>query len=356
MGQSPGSYRPFLLATFLAAVGIMATLLWPFRHAMVIALVLATLVHPLRTWLPLPLRTRRFLAATALTLLTILFVLLPLAGLLALLTSEAVTFTHTAITWFKTGGFTETLAWIQALPLPEWAKSSLDPSSLDARRIEAWALSAGGDIGLWFLWAGKGVANIGLQLLVLVMFLFYLLAEGEHLMALLRKASPLRRDQEDAIIARFKGVSQAVLLGGLGTSLAIGIFTGIGLWIAGISPFLWGAVAVIASLIPVVGLSLIMIPALISLVAAGSIKMAIFLGLYWLVVVGSIDNVMRPFFMHGKARMSLVWIFVSVIGGILMFGPLGLLYGPLGLSISFLFFEIFLDAQNEDAGKTPSGP
>jgi predicted PurR-regulated permease PerM len=153
-------------------------------------------------------------------------------------------------------------------------------------------------------------------------------------------------------------VSQSVLLGGLGTSVAIGVATGIGLWIAGINPLLWGAVAVIASLIPVVGLSLIMLPSLGYLVATGSMNMAIFLLLYWLVVVSSVDNVVRPLFMRGKARMSVVWVFVSIIGGILLFGPLGLLYGPLALSISFVFFAIFLDAQ-EDAyeadGPAPGG-
>jgi predicted PurR-regulated permease PerM len=66
------------------------------------------------------------------------------------------------------------------------------------------------------------------------------------------------------------------------------------------------------------------------------------------VVVSSVDNVVRPLFMRGKARMSVVWVFVSLLGGIFMFGPLGILYGPLALSISFVFFEIYLDAQ-EDA-------
>ena len=348
MAHSPGFYRPFLLATFLAAVVIMATLLWPFRHALVIALILATLVRPLRMWLPSFVRTRRLLSATTLTLLTVLFVLLPLAALLTLLTSEAVTFAHTAVDWFKAGGLPDAVAWMRTFPLPGWAKGYLDASSIDLRKIESWALASSGDIGLWFFWAGKGVANIGLQLFVLVMFLFYLLAEGEFLTDRLRRASPLRRDQEDAVIARFKAVSRSVLLGGLGTSLAIGLVTGLGLWITGITPFLWGAVAVFASLIPVVGLSLILIPAIVFLFATGSWKMAIFLALYWLLVINSVDNVVRPLFMRGQARMSLVWVFVSILGGIFMFGPLGIIYGPLALSISFLFFQIFLDAQHEE--------
>ncbi|MEG6549394.1 AI-2E family transporter [Desulfocurvibacter africanus] len=345
-------YRPFLLAILIAAVGIMAVLLWPFRHALVIALVLATLMSPLRTRLPLLLRKRRLLSATAMTLLTILFVLLPLSALLALLTGESIAFSKTALAWFKAGGLNDAAVWVQDLHLPGWAKSYFDLSSIDFQKIESWALSSGGDIGLWFVWAGKGIAgviaNIGLQLLVMVLFLFYFLAEGEHIRSMLRKASPLRRDQEDKVISRFKAVSQAVLLGGLGTSMAIGMVSGIGLWIVGINPLLWGAVAVIASLIPVVGMSFVMIPSIVYLIASDSIKMAIFLLLYWLLVVNSVDNVVRPLFMRGKARMSLVWVFVSIIGGILTFGPLGILYGPLALSFAFVLFQIFLDAQEED--------
>jgi len=182
-----------------------------------------------------------------------------------------------------------------------------------------------------FVWAGKGIlgdiANIGLQLFVMVLFLFYLLVEGDHLARMLRKASPLRREQENAIFSRFKAVSQAVLLGAWVQVWQLALFTGIGLWIAGITPFLWGAVAAIASLIPVVGLSLIMIPSLIYLVATGSINMAIFLLLYWLLVIGSVDNFIRPLFMRGKARMYVVWVFVSILGGVLMFGPWGFCTG-----------------------------
>lgn len=349
-------YRPFLLAILIAAIAIMAVLLWPFRHALALALVLATLMSPLRTRLPLPLRRRRLLAATTLTLLAILFVLLPLLAMLALLTSESIAFSKTALAWFKAGGLNDVAAWFQQLRLPEWAKGYLDLPSIDIQKLESWILSSGGDVGLWFVWAGKGIAgaiaNIGLQLLVMVLFLFYFLAEGEHIRSMLRKASPLRRDQEDAVISRFKAVSQAVLLGGLGTSVAIGVVTGIGLWIAGINPFLWGAVSVIASLIPVVGMSFVMIPAIIFLIASGAIKTAIFLLLYWLLVINSVDNVVRPLFMRGRARMSLVWVFVSIIGGILIFGPLGILYGPLALSISFVLFHIFLDAQEEDMPPT----
>jgi len=353
-------YRPFLLITFITGAVIMATLLWPFRHAMIIALVLATLIHPLRKRLPLPLRTRRFLSATTLTLMTIFFVLLPLGALLALLSGEAIAFTQATVAWFQSGGLNDVAAWIHHLPLPSWAKGYLDVSSLDLREIKSWGLFSGGDIGLWFVWAGKGllgdIANIGLQLFVMILFLFYLLTEGDRLVSMLRKASPLRRDQENAIFSRFKAVSQAVLLGGLGTSVAIGVVTGIGLWIAGINPFLWGAVAAIFSLIPVVGLSLIMTPSLVYLIVTDSIKMAIFLLLYWLLVISLVDNFVRPLFMRGKARMYVVWVFVSIIGGVLMFGPLGLLYGPLALSISFVFFEIFLDAQGDVDGMKPPGP
>lgn len=354
------SYRPFLLTIFIVAVVLMAVLTWPFRHALLMALILATLMHPLGKKLPRFVATRPILSATVLTLLTILFLLLPLGAVLAMLTGEAVEFSQTTVDWFKAGGINKVMAWVQGLSLPQWARNYLDPASIDIQGIESWAMSSGGELGLRFVSAGKGIlgklGNTGLQLVVTVLFLFYFLLEGSALIGILRKVSPLRRDQEDVIFSRFKSVSQSVLLGGLGTSMATGIVTGIGLWIAGINPLLWGAVAVIASLIPVVGLSMIMIPSIIYLFAIGSMKMAIFLIAYWLIVVSSVDNFVRPLFMRGKARLSVAWLFVSIIGGIVMFGFLGIIYGPLALSIALVFFEIYLEAQDEDTKEEKQCP
>jgi len=110
---------------------IMAALLWPFRHAMVIALVLATLVHPLRNKLPLPVRTRRLLSAAALTILTVLFVLLPLSAGLALLTGEAIAFTRTAVAWFQPDGMNDVAVWVKSdsTEQPEWNKVGFCPQS-----------------------------------------------------------------------------------------------------------------------------------------------------------------------------------------------------------------------------------
>jgi len=136
-------YRPFLLTSFIVAVVIMAALLWPFRHAMVIALVLATLVHPLRKKLPLSLRNRRILSATLLTILTVLFVLLPFCAALSLLTIEAIAFSQTAVTWFQSGGLNDVVVWVQHLHLPAWMMGYLDLSSIDLKEIKSWVYSPG---------------------------------------------------------------------------------------------------------------------------------------------------------------------------------------------------------------------
>ena len=344
-------YRTFLVATVLVAMAIIGMLLWPFRHAVLVALILATIVYPLRNRLPAFLRHRRIASSLVLTGISIIFVLIPFLAIVGLLIDDTITFVRLGVTWFEGGGMTDAVLWLQHLRLPNKLQEFIDLSFINVKEIESWALASGGDIGKWFIGAGKDIlgkiAATGVQLLMLVVFLFYFLSEGEHLTVLLRKISPLRQDQEDAIFLRFKAVSQSILLGGLGTSLAIGIATGIGLWIAGINPLLWGAVSAIASLIPVIGLSIIYIASICYLVAIDSVKMAIFLFLYWIVIVNSIDNFVRPLFMRGKSRLSMLWIFVSVAGGVFLFGPIGLLYGPLALSLAFVFFQVYLDAQEE---------
>lgn len=226
-GLIPGIYyRPFLVA-----IAIIGMLLWPFRHAVLIALILATIVYPLRSRLPAFLQRRRSVSSIILTACSIIFVLIPFLAIVGLLLDDTVSFVRMAVVWFKSDGMTEAVLWLQHFRLPNKVQEFFDLSFIDVKGIEAWAFSSGGDIGKWFVGAGKDILGktvaTGVQLLMLVVFPVYFLSEGEHLTVLLRKISPLRQDQEDAIFSRFKDVSQSILLGGLGTSLAIGIATGI---------------------------------------------------------------------------------------------------------------------------------
>ena len=114
----------------------------------------------------------------------------------------------------------------------------------------------------------------------------------------------------------------------------------------------WGAVMALTSLIPLVGTALVWLPAVIFLMFTGEWNMAIFMLVWGVVVVGSIDNFLRPLLMQG-ADMSTVVIFFSLIGGLQVFGIAGLIYGPLIFAVALVLFRLyeiefsqFLDSQD----------
>jgi predicted PurR-regulated permease PerM len=113
-----------------------------------------------------------------------------------------------------------------------------------------------------------------------------------------------------------------------------------GLWIAGISPFFWGTMMAFTSLIPVVGTALVWVPAASYLLLVGSWGKALFLVIWSALLVGSIDNFLRPVLMKGETEISSVYLFLAILGGISLFGMAGILYGPLILGITAVLIHL----------------
>ena len=191
-----------------------------------------------------------------------------------------------------------------------------------------------------------------MNFLLLLFVLFFVLRDHDKLIAFIRHALPLSRSQEDILFKEVKDVSKSALLGSLLTALTQGIVGGFGLWLAGFPGVFWGVVMAFASLIPFVGTALIWVPAAFYLAVTGEIEWAGFMLLWGALVVGSIDNFLRPLFMQGSS-MSTVVVFFSLIGGLQVFGLMGLIYGPLVFAVALVLFKIyekefssFLDSQD----------
>jgi predicted PurR-regulated permease PerM len=161
------------------------------------------------------------------------------------------------------------------------------------------------------------------------------------------------------LINRLRTVGRVALIGSLLTALAQGIIGGIGLWIVGISPLFWGSLMAVTSFIPLVGTSLVWIPAVIYLFIIQKTGMAIFLLIYCIAVLSSIDNFLRPYLIQKQKGVSMppLLIFLAILGGIRVFGLLGVIYGPMifGLLSSLLYlyeveFSSFLNRQDRSSG------
>ncbi|MHC1790586.1 AI-2E family transporter [Solidesulfovibrio sp.] len=345
-------YRPFLLLVFIAAVAAMGALLWPFRHAIVLSVILALLLAPLRKRTLAVLQGARLTTAALLTVATLVFIVLPSAVLAVVLASKAGTFIEAGVQWFTEGGLPSLLNWLQSLDLPDWLQGIADMVPIDPQSLKTGLLGTAGAAGKQLLAIGRGfagqMAGFVAQIIMLLLFLFYFLAEAERVVRGLRRLSPLRRWQEQELAGRLKLVTRSILVGGIAAGLSQGLATTLGLWLVGIAPLFWGMVAMLASLVPVIGLALIHIPFIIYLFATGATGKAVFLLIWWLAVVSTVDNLVRPFFISGSAQLPLLMIFVAIVGGVLLFGPLGLIYGPVAMSLCLVVFQLFIEAQSKE--------
>lgn len=337
--------RGVLIAILLLVLWLAYRVVRPYLDPILLAVVLAALLHPFFCWLRAKLGDRANLAA----LLTCAMVLLILLGPVALLGGElirqGITSLHAIQEWVASGGLERALASGPVARLEHFL-AVLVPG-LDVGRFDlAGTLTSSSSAGAaWLLKTGGGLLGragmVAGKLLLMIFVLFYFLRDGEQLLDATLHLVPLDRSQEERLIARFKNVSRSAILGALGTAVAQGIAGGVGLAIVGIPGLFWGTVMGLASLIPVVGTALVWVPAALYLLAVGSWGKALFLAIYCGIAVGSIDNLLRPLLMSGRARMSTLWLFLAILGGIDAFGLMGLIYGPLVFGILAVVLALY---------------
>lgn len=203
------------------------------------------------------------------------------------------------------------------------------------RNALTWILQ---NIGPLFSGVAQVVANFFIGLLIF----FYLLKDGKKLEAAIFNLSPLSRHYTEEILERIEKVLNSIVKDSLLVAIVQGIFTGIGFGIFGVpSPAFWGSIAVIAALIPFVGPAIIIIPGAAYLVLTQNLFSATGLVIWGVVIVGLVDNLLRPQLLKRSVHMHPLLVLLSVLGGITLFGPVGFLVGPVILGLLFALIDIY---------------
>jgi len=186
--------------------------------------------------------------------------------------------------------------------------------------------------------------------LLMLLIIFYLLKDGAQWRKAIIVLSPLGDKDDERIISRLAQAVNGVIKGSLFIALIQGVLLGFGLWLFGIpNSALWGVVAAITSLIPTLGTSLVSVPAIIFLFATGDTAHAVGLLIWSVILVGMIDNFLGPFIVGKKINISSLLILFSVLGGISLLGPVGIIVGPLTISLLYTLVSIYRNEfkQNE---------
>lgn len=200
-------------------------------------------------------------------------------------------------------------------------------------------------LGRWMMGQASNILgstiNLAMSFFIMMVVFFIMTRDQDKILNSFFHIIPLKSSQEEKIMDKTRELFKSVIFGNLFTSLAQGAAGGIGFAIAGFQPIFWGAAIALASLIPVVGTALIWIPAAIWLFIVGRAKMALFIILWFIIVVGLLDNILRPLFIKGEDGMSPVLIFFAILGGINVWGLLGLIYGPMVFGLGFVLIYIY---------------
>jgi len=190
------------------------------------------------------------------------------------------------------------------------------------------------------------VLEVFVKLIFVLFTLFYLLRDTDRIVPVLRDFMPLEIDQSNDILRRTREIISASLWGCLVIAAVQGSLGGLAFWVLNLpSPFLWGVLMFLFSLIPMAGAFVVWAPAAIWLVITGHWVKALLLTIWGTVVIGLLDNVLRPRLVGQKARMHELVVFFSVLGGLQVFGILGLVVGPVVVAVALALIDVFRRAE-----------
>ena len=201
-------------------------------------------------------------------------------------------------------------------------------------------------VGLFLYQQARAIASNILSFTVYFFFMllviYYLLIDGERLVVFIVDLSPLPREQDEKLIQKFKDMAGAVLIGnGVGGVLQ-GAFGGVVLSFLGFnSPFLWGVVMALLAFLPIVGIGAVLLPSAAYLVLKGRIAAGIFLIVFYILLSGGIEYLLKPRLVGQRVRMHTLLVFLSIIGGLKLFGILGIIYGPLVVTAFLTLTDIY---------------
>ncbi|MGQ0834377.1 MAG: AI-2E family transporter [Gammaproteobacteria bacterium] len=329
--------RCFIVAT-IAALGFgLVRVLEPFWGALGWAAFLAFMLYPLHERLTRTLKGRASRSAGIITALTPFVIIAPLA-ILGLVFARQVGTIVEYLRGLRIDTYPELVARIESYrligPLARWIRANV---AITTEQVQGWLVD-GAQAIVKSLAAASGNVVLGfvgtlIGFFLMLFLLFFLLRDGHAGFERLSRLIPLEPARRERLIDHLASVVRAVVYGTVATALIQGTLVGVGFVLAALpSPVVFGVLAAIAAFVPAAGTGLVLVPAVIYLAVAGRVGAAVFLGI-WSVIVGISDNFLRPILAARHAPVSTVAVFVGVIGGIAAFGFLGIVLGPVLLSL-----------------------
>ena len=342
-------FRKVFLLLLVGGLTIgLIVLLQAFLLTILVTAVMSGLIYPLYTRILRRVGGRAPLAAGLTVVLTLLTVIGPLAGIVSLVVSQALLITDNIRPVIERFMNEPTYLDQQLRLLPGY--QYLEP-------YRGQILITVGDvvnsIGSFLVSSlsntTRGTVSFLFHFFIALYTMFFFFIDGPGMLAAVLDHLPLHHDEKELLKERFVSITRATVKGTIVIGVIQGTMSGVAFWMAGVpNAAFWTVVMVVMSILPLIGGALIWVPASLILFATGSVTSAILLALFCALVVGSVDNLLRPRLVGHDNKLHDVVILFSTLGGLLVFGPLGFIIGPILAGLFVTSWQIFGIAYREE--------
>ena len=327
----------FFMASLLVVLYFVYILFQPFWTTILIAAAITVTFYSWYEWLLPRVRNNSTLASAIMCLVITLLIIVPIMVFLVNLSTSSVGAYNSIQTWLATGQIQEQISQVSNQLNVFVSGNNIDLNSYiddGLRWFNGFALDGLGDFV-------RGTAQFFTDLFLMMLTMFFLFRDGKQLLLKIMKLTPLYDKYDREIFDRFREVSYSAIVTTLIVGTVQGLTLSIALFIVGVPALVLTMAAIFGSFIPFVGTAIVWVPVALFLLAQGKWGAALFLTLWGVLVVGVIDNFMRPYLMKGKTDIHPMILFFAIFGGISLFGFWGIIFGPLIVAIALTLLHMY---------------
>lgn len=323
----------FLFGLLAIVLALTLAILYPFLAIFILAAAFAVVINPVYLWVRKHITKQKEGLASFITIILFLLVLcIPIFFMGTVIFDQA----QNAYQFIASNG--DTSVFIQKI---DTSINNLMPKGFTFdthEKVVNLTSFLSNNIGNFF----TSTFNTILMAILTIFTMFYLLKDGEKWREGLIKTLPLSEKNIKEILLSLKDAVNRIIKGSFFIAIVQGILSWIGLWIFGVpNPALWGVVAGMASFVPTLGTSIVFVPSILFLLFTGMQLQALGLLLWAMVLVGTIDNILSPYIISKNTEVPSIFILFSILGGISLMGPIGIIIGPLVLSLLYSLVAIY---------------
>ena len=355
MSHSELHWKTFLALLLVVSIAFGWVLL-PFYGAVFWGTVLAILFEPFYRQLLGGMRGRKNLAALTTVLLSLVMVIFPLAVITAALVQEVTTLYQS----IRSGTLNFGAYFQQVMDaLPSWLLDLLNRFDVDnlwglQEKLATAAAQGSQLIATRALTIGQNTFEFVISFAIMLYLLFFLLRDGRDLSRKIMTAIPLSTEHKYKLLSKFTTVIRATVKGNIVVAITQGALGGIIFWLLGIQAALvWGVVMAFLSLLPAIGAGLIWGPVAIYFLVTGAVWQGVILILFGVLVIGLVDNVLRPILVGKDTRMPDYVVLISTLGGMALFGLNGFVIGPVIAALFIAAWDLFASSESESSESQP---